>query len=259
MKISLIGAGRVATQLGVRLMDCGHEIHQVYSRQMQNALQLANKLNAKAINELNRLESKADLFIIAVKDDAIETVAAQFPFKYALVVHTSGATPSTVLQPYFADFGVFYPLQTFSDNQIVDFNQLPICIDANSEGMLNILTTLAQSITTQRNIHFINDHQRAVLHVAAVFANNFVNHMFVLAEDLLAQEQISFELLKPLIQNTAQKIQKASPSNMQTGPAVREDYQTIQRHLEYLKALPEYFQAYQLITKQIISKQHHLE
>ena len=252
MKITLIGAGNVATHLGKRLKEKGHLIVEVFSRTKERAGKLANLLSAKEITDLKGLSPNADLYIVAIKDDAIATIAAQLPLIIRLeklIVHTSGATPSTVFQPYFKNYGIFYPLQTFSINKKADFEQLPICIDANSEGSLLILKKLGMSICP--NIYQINDEQRAKLHVCAVFVNNFTNHLLAVAEDILTKENLTMDLLKPLIQETVNKIQEHPAGTMQTGPALRNDVQTLQSHLDFLSNYPKYQLIYQILSTSI--------
>ena len=248
-KITLIGAGNVATHLGLRLVECGHSIEQVFSRNIQNAKKLAHSLNASPIDDLQAVQSTADIYIIAVKDDVIELIAKFFPFKNKLVVHTSGATQSTVFKPYFERFGVFYPLQTFSKDKKADFETLPICIDANNSDDIDNLKKLGQSICP--NIYQIDDRERAILHVCAVMVNNFTNHLYALAADILTKEAISMDILLPLIQETVNKIQIHPPKAMQTGPARRSDELTLDKHLNFLEAHPNVKEIYQILSKSI--------
>jgi len=250
--IVLIGAGNVGTHLGQRLHTCGIPIKQVYSRQLSKAQKLARQIDAQAINRWPELDPNADLYILAVSDDAIAEVAhqmyAQLP-PNALVVHTSGATPSRVLQ-CFQRHGVFYPLQTFSVDRRVDFSLIPICVSASQSEDEAFLEKIGQTISSK--VYPINDEKRAVLHVAAVFANNFANHCFQISYEVLENEQLPFDLLLPLIQETARKITNQRPANMQTGPAIRGDTDSIQRHLTYLKNTNNpYQEIYRQLSKSI--------
>ncbi|RMG84158.1 MAG: DUF2520 domain-containing protein, partial [Bacteroidetes bacterium] len=193
-KVVLIGAGRVGFHLGQALFGQKINITQVFSRQLEKATFLAQKISAVGINDLTQVAPDADLYILAVKDDAIETVGRQIAEICApegLVVHTSGATPGAVLAGYFRHFGVFYPLQTFSMEKTPDFTQIPICVDANSPENLDFLQSLAQKLSPL--FYHISDAQRAWLHVAAVFVNNFSNFMYFIGEKILDEENMTLE------------------------------------------------------------------
>lgn len=247
--IVLIGAGNVGYHLGRRLHERGFRILQVYSRTLAKATQLANAITSEATDQLQAIRTDADLYILAVHDDAIADVASMLPVKDKLVVHTSGATPSTVLAPYFGRFGIFYPLQTFSVSKPVDFEQIPICVHANAAADVERLEQIAQRLSPR--VYRIDDAQRAMLHVAAVFVNNFSNYMFQVGYDILERENLSFDLLRPLILETAQKVQENAPAAMQTGPAIRGDQATIDKHLQYLEQFPVYRQLYEMLTRDI--------
>jgi predicted short-subunit dehydrogenase-like oxidoreductase (DUF2520 family) len=249
IKVSIIGAGNVATHLGQRFFDCKISLVNVFSRDYSKAQQLAKRVEATPVYQLSDLSDEADIFIIAVKDDAIRSVAEQILFQNKLVVHTSGATPSTVFEKAFERYGIFYPLQTFSVGQPVDFETLPICVDANSIEDLKLLEDLGKIICP--NIYKIDDKERAILHVCAVMVNNFTNHLYSIANDVLDRENISMNILKPLIQETVNKIQSNSPKEMQTGPAIRKDSQTIKKHLDFLEKYPNYQMMYRMMSESI--------
>jgi predicted short-subunit dehydrogenase-like oxidoreductase (DUF2520 family) len=165
-------------------------------------------------------------------------------------VHTSGTIPSTIFEKHTSNYGVFYPLQTFSISKEPDWTTIPICIDANTEAQRIEIENLARQLSP--NVHRITDAQRATLHVAAVFVNNFTNHLFHIGQTIVEKEGISFDLLKPLIQETVAKIQHNAPQAMQTGPAKRGDTITIQKHNAFLKKYPLYNNVYSLLTKSIL-------
>jgi predicted short-subunit dehydrogenase-like oxidoreductase (DUF2520 family) len=256
MKIVLIGAGNVATHLGRKLVEVGEEVVQVFSRKILNAGQLALELGAGYTNGLEGVVQNADLCIIAVHDDAIGEVAATLALNGdldKLVVHTSGATPMRVFSdaaPNLRRVGVFYPLQTFSKIRQPDFSKIPICIDASKADDLAILNNLALKISP--HIYPINDQQRATLHLAAVFVNNFTNHLFTIGEKILKDGDMPFEMLLPLIQETVSKLKDGPPAAMQTGPAIRHDDATIERHLRQLEGRPDLKEIYQLLTQSIV-------
>ncbi len=261
LKIVLLGAGNVGFHLGKKLNEVGLAIEQVYSRNISKAKRLAKNIKCEAIQNIKDVSSQADLYILAVPDSAIEKVAADLSKnipKSKLVVHTSGATPSTVLKPYFKNYGIFYPLQTFSIAREVDFENIPICVDSNLKKHRILLEKLGKQIS--QNVHQINDRERAILHVAAVFVNNFSNNLFTIGDKITSTENLPFDILKPLMKETVEKITHHSPSEMQTGPAKRGDQTTIELHLKYLeKNFPEFIEIYQTMTRNInsnISKNH---
>ena len=258
MKITIIGSGNVGTHLAKRLFEKGHSIVQIFSRNIENAAELAQQVNAESICDLSELVESTEIIIIAVKDDVIEEISKAINFENVLIVHTSGGTSSAVLvrqlkQPVLLRlrFGIFYPLQSFSKVKSVDFEKLPICIDANNEEDLNLLETLAQSICP--NVYRINDKERAILHVCAVMVNNFTNHLFAMADDILKQENLTLDILKPLILETVKKIENHPPKQMQTGPAIRNDEKTIDNHLQFLDKYPDYQLIYKLLSDSIQS------
>lgn len=189
---------------------------------------------------------KADVYLLALKDDVIEEVALKLSEKGGLIAHTSGSVSMDVLNT-FENHGVFYPLQSFSKNRPVDFEEIPVCLEANSVDNLKILKKLALGISD--NVLEINSKQRRNLHLAAVFINNFTNHFYSLGSELCRENGLSFELLKPLIKETASKIETLSPIDAQTGPALRNDIKTINSHLKMLG--PEQQQIYKLLTHSI--------
>ncbi len=247
--IVLIGAGNVGYHLGRQLKECGLNVVQLFSREEAKAKRLSEAIQVPFVTDLRQVVTDADLYILSVNDGAIAIVAAQLHIDKGLVVHTSGATPSTVLAPYFQRVGIFYPLQSLSISKAVDFEQIPICIDANTEWDQAFLFQIGEKISSK--VYLIDDHQRAVLHIAAVFVNNFTNHLFQIGYDILEKEHLSFDLLRPLIRETAEKVQAHIPKEMQTGPAIRKDKATIERHLQYLESYPAYQELYHILTDQI--------
>jgi predicted short-subunit dehydrogenase-like oxidoreductase (DUF2520 family) len=249
--IVLIGAGNVATNLALALYNEGYLISQVYSRTKTSAEILAKKINAKAVTDLKKLNTAAAIYIIALKDDAIEDVAKKIHLTDKIVVHTSGTVSLNVLKGASENYGVFYPLQTFSKGRILDFKKIPICIEANNKATATSLTYFAKSISNE--VQKINSEHRKTIHLAAVFACNFSNHMYTIAENILVKNKLSLDLLKPLIEETAEKIKNNSPAKMQTGPAVRGDKKTIKAHLKLLSGQKDKKQLYDLLSKSIIA------
>ncbi|HZY40189.1 MAG TPA: Rossmann-like and DUF2520 domain-containing protein [Mucilaginibacter sp.] len=251
MRITLIGSGNVATHLAAAFKNAGHRIVQVYSRDMQRAALLAYHVNAEPISDLRHIDAETDLFIISVKDDAIAPVANHLANFKKLTVHTSGATDMESLAAVIPQAGVFYPLQTFSKEKEIDFWSVPLCIEGVDEAVTSELEHLAQTISNR--VYRINSNQRKTLHLAAVFACNFPNYLYDVARNLLAKNNMEFELLRPLILETAQKVQDSLPADLQTGPAVREDELTMANHLQMLENEPQLKMIYELLSQGIIT------
>lgn len=249
--IVIVGSGRIASHLGRRLKGKGLPVAQVISRTPAHAQELATPLRAEWSDDYAAARPDADWVIIAVRDDAVEEVAARLApaVPDALVTHTSGATPGKALAPYFRRYGVFYPLQSFSLERMPVWSKIPFCVDAAAESDVLFLKKIAKTIGNL--VYRVNDEQRALLHVAAVFANNFANHCFALAERLLEEKDLPFELLHPLMEETLAKALQDSPARMQTGPALRGDSETVQRHLALLADHPDWQALYAQLSRSI--------
>lgn len=251
-KIIFIGSGNVATHLSIGLKAAGNTILQVFSRKISKAKRLAKKLNCQALNDMRLINKDADLYVIAVHDDGIAKVAELLTQQIGnnkTVVHTSGSIPSQVLKPYFKIYGIFYPLQTMSVSEPVNLKEVPFCIFSNRKTKEQQLIKLAKTLSPK--VYSIDDEQRAKLHVAAVLVNNFSNHLFYLAKDILTSEKLEFDILKPLINETTRKIQREDPYAMQTGPARRGDEKVIQKHLNFLEKHPAIQEIYRIISDNI--------
>lgn len=251
--VVFIGSGNVATRLAVALQEAGKTILQVYSRSEKRVSILAEKLGVDFTTILSDINRKADLYILSVSDNALEEIVQKLNLSTQFVVHTSGTNQMDVLSK-FSNYGVFYPLQTFSTEKHISFKNIPLCIEADSAKNLELLQDLAAVISG--NVQQINSEQRGILHVGAVFASNFTNYMYAVAEDILRNNDLSFDLLKPLIEETAEKLKVHTTHEAQTGPARRDDLKTIEKHLEALKKHPEYQKIYQLISEQIKRKHY---
>jgi predicted short-subunit dehydrogenase-like oxidoreductase (DUF2520 family) len=250
MRITIIGSGNVATHLAAAFKNAGHRIVQVYSRDMQNAALLAYHVKADPIADLAQIDPETDIFIIAVKDDAIGLVAEQLAPHQKLMVHTSGATDLYCLLAFSDNVGVFYPLQTFSKTKEVNFRTVPLCIEGADQDIAKQLKELAYGISN--SVYDIDSPQRKTLHLAAVFACNFPNYLYNVAQQILAQDGLSFDLIRPLILETAEKVQNSLPATVQTGPAIRNDETTMNNHLQLLNNLPQLQQLYTLLSQGII-------
>ncbi|MGK6351966.1 Rossmann-like and DUF2520 domain-containing protein [Parapedobacter sp. DT-150] len=249
MDVVLLGSGHVATHLGKALAEAGHRIVQVYSQTLAHAAALAANVNAEAIGDLASLAADADLYIIAVKDDAIEQVAAQLPSSLeGIVVHTAGSVDMNVLAAQ-AHYGVLYPVQTFSKAKAVDFSTIPIAVEAADGDTHTRLSKLASSLSSR--VFPCDSKQRLSLHVAAVFACNFTNHFYAIGAKILQEHQLDFDLIRPLILETAEKVMVHQPTDVQTGPAVRNDAETMAKHLKLLEGRPQLREIYRKLSREI--------
>lgn len=251
MKIVIVGAGRIAWHLGKRLKSKGLPVAQIISRTPAKAETLGDILHIPWASSPEALLPDADWIILAVRDDAILEVAQSFaPYaENALVTHTSGGTAGVVLAPFFKRYGVFYPLQSFSLEHTPVWSKIPFCVDAASEEDVLYLKRIAKTIGNL--VYRVNDEQRALLHVAAVFANNFANRCFAIAEKILDEKDLPFELLHPLMEETLAKALQDSPVRMQTGPAIRGDVDTVRRHMNLLSENVEWREIYREMSENI--------
>lgn len=246
VSIVIIGSGNVAQHLISAFLQSDEiELIQVFSRQKESVSPLIS--SDKIVSEYEEIKD-ADVYLIAVSDNAIADVSTNLPFKNRLVVHTSGSMPMEILDSKNRR-GVFYPLQTFTKNKPVDFKEIPICLESELADDFMMIEKLAKSISN--SVQSISSEQRKALHVAAVFVCNFVNHLYKIGNKICEENQLSFKLLKPLIIETAQKIIHLSPENAQTGPAKRNDSETINTHLNFLSDENQK-EIYKLLTKSII-------
>lgn len=243
-RVSIIGSGNVAQHLVSALGKSGSiELVQVLARHPEQLVSILP--SDRIISNYNQL-IPADLYLIAITDQAIAEVSAQIPFENQLVAHTSGSVSMQAI----ADKNrkaVFYPLQTFTQGKPVDFKTIPIGIETQDKADMEIVRQVAESISN--HVFEINSEQRKALHVAAVFVCNFTNHLYQIGADICAEHQLPFDILKPLIEETAAKIKVLSPAQAQTGPAKRKDQQTIESHLEILDANQKAI--YTLLTQSI--------
>ncbi|MFN4994987.1 MAG: Rossmann-like and DUF2520 domain-containing protein [Bacteroidota bacterium] len=250
IKIAIIGAGNVASHLGIALQHAGAEITAVYARDERKAKALATKFHTLWVDDIDKLPANTQLTIIAVKDEAIAEVSNQINIS-GTVAHTSGILGMDALAKH-KHRGVFYPLQTLKAGVDVNFNTVPLLLEASNEETIRLLKKTAKLIS--QKVSEVKLHERQMAHLAAVFSNNFTNHLYAVANDILQTHGLSFDLLKPLIVQTAQNIQHQLPAEVQTGPAVRGDMETIDMHLQLLREHVQYRQLYELISASIIEQ-----
>ncbi len=246
--IIMIGSGNMATQLGNALAKKGFNIRQVYSFTLENAEKLAEKLNAYATNQLSEIQTSADLYIIAVKDAVLHQVIENLPKVKGIVIHTAGSMSMDLLLR-FDKHGIFYPFQTFTKEREVDFGVIPILLETSDEEVYNDLKVFAKKIS--QTVIACDSNQRRQIHLAAVFACNFANHMYAIADGILQKNNISFDVIKPLIKETAEKVQEVPAEKAQTGPAIRGDQNVINKHLKLLSDDAELSALYRKLTKRI--------
>jgi len=244
INIVILGGGNVAYHLtNALLQNSAVNVVQVYNRSLEKINCFKN--GTSITNNLSELKD-ADIYILAVSDNVISELSSALNLKNKLVVHTSGSMAMDELKSV-SNKGVFYLLQTFSKEREIDFSTVPICIEAETEKDLRLLESLAKSIS--KNCYRINSNQRKSLHVSAVFVNNFVNHLYLIGHEICEQNKVPFEILLPLILETANKITALPPLVAQTGPAKRNDTKTIQKHLGMLNKNQQ--EIYTLLTKSI--------
>jgi predicted short-subunit dehydrogenase-like oxidoreductase (DUF2520 family) len=250
-KIGIAGSGNLAWHMSQDLEKAGHMIPVIYSRNSEHAVVLASQLyDTQVIEEPDFSNFDIDLLIIAVADDAISFLSQQLVVSDdTIVVHTSGSVPMESLSHLMHNYGVFYPLQTFTKEKAVEFKDVPICIESSAANVHELLYALGKSLGCKMVV--MDSEQRRYLHLAAVFANNFTNHMLFQAKAILDAEGIDFNLLKPLAKETIEKAFFMMPELAQTGPARRNDLRTMDAHLEKLKGNPELSALYKQISKSI--------
>lgn len=255
MKVVIIGAGNLATHLSLALMNVGIPILQVFSRTADSASLLASKLNVPYTIRPDGINQDADIYIYAVSDAALSSLIALDIAPAAIHIHTAGSIAMDVFKDRKQHYGVFYPLQTFSKDKLVDFKSVPVFIESSDSQVEQLLETMSDRISG--HTYKIDSIQRMQLHIAGVFASNFVNHMYQIASDIVQNSQLSFSVLKPLIIETADKINYLSPKEAQTGPAKRNDIEVINSHLNALSESDSLRQLYDLLSQMIFDKQAH--
>lgn len=251
--VSIIGSGNLAWHLAPALDNAGFVVKEVYSHNPQHAEVLTERLYQAEVKATLDFSTSASLvFILAVSDDAIEQIAQEIILPdEAILIHTSGSQPIKLLE--FAattNLGVLYPLQTFTKPQKVDFKNIPLFIETHNEETEKVLMQLARAIG--KDVFKIGSEERKALHVAAVFASNFTNHMLTVSKEIMQQNSLDFDWLKPLITETINKSLYLGPDNAQTGPAKRGDLDILDTHLEFLSQQPSIAEIYKVISQHIV-------
>lgn len=254
MKIALIGSGRLATQLGMAMKAAGHDVLQVYSRTEANARSLALLLQTTYTTSLTSVTHDAQLYVVALTDAVLEDALATLcpDRKDKVFVHTAGSMPMDVFAGKTVHYGVFYPMQTFSKERNVDFSKIPVFVEYQDSIAKTCIEDLAFSLST--HVYNLTSEGRRHLHLSAVFACNFVNHCYALAADILQQHNLPFDVLLPLIDETAEKVHQLHPDMAQTGPAIRFDRNVIDKQLQLLPPSSNARSIYECMSKSIHEK-----
>jgi len=247
-KIAIIGSGNVATHLAQVFFKNKQSVSEIYSRNEKEGKILAKSVNAKFISKITEIGKNSEVIIMAISDDAIAEVSKNLNIEGKILAHTSGITNTEILSIATQNVACFYPLQTFTKGHLVDFKQIPILITSNNQKSLSALKAIAYKIS--KKVKVITDLERQKLHLSAVIVNNFTNHLFTLSSKYLTKNKIDFDLLKPLIQETANKISTSKPNKNQTGPAKRNDMKTIEKHLSFIED-NDLKEIYKILTKSI--------
>ncbi|MCE2962733.1 MAG: Rossmann-like and DUF2520 domain-containing protein [Chitinophagales bacterium] len=247
-KVVIIGAGNVAYHLIRSITSSGNKLVQICNRTLGN-IQPFSQTNITG--NLNAIRQDADIYIICVKDIAIADIASKINLGNKLIVHTSGNRSMDLLKDCSTNYGVFYPIQSFTKNIPINFKKVPLILEASNDEAQEMLVDFSRTISNQ--VILMNELDRQKLNVAGVFVNNFTNYIYSLAHDYLSKEGIDFNIVQPLIQNTVDKLVLGNPQDMQTGPAVRNDLDTIQAHTKLLENYPQLKEIYQEVTQSIIN------
>ena len=249
MNIVIIGSGNVANVIARLIVQKGHSIIQIAGRNKKAVESLANDVNAKTEIDFKNIDTDADLYIIAVSDSAVAEVANKLQLTNKIIVHTAGAVSKDVLRNVSKNYGVLYPIQSLK-KEIDYIPEIPLIIDGNSYETKMTLLDFARGFS--KTVLEANDETRLKLHAGAVITSNFTNYMFVLTKSFCDSEKIDFNLLLPLIKETVQRLHKYNPIEMQTGPALRGDIVTIEKHLQILKEYPALKNIYKIMSENIL-------
>ncbi len=249
-RVTLIGAGNVAHHLAPALLKAGINLCQIYSRSVESARELGIKTGITYTSEVYAVYPDCDIYIFCISDDALLSFFKSIKVnKDALILHTSGSLPMDIFAPFTKHYGVLYPLQTFTKKRDLDFKEIPLCIEGASGATLKEIKQLAGLLSYR--VQEVNTEKRKYLHLSAVFANNFTNHLYTIAGKILEEEGLEFDLLRPLIFETAHKVMLMQPELAQTGPARRKDDNILNIQKAMLKDKKKWLQIYTLFSNSI--------
>lgn len=247
--VVFIGAGNVATHLSKRLNEAGFPILQVFSRTENSARILADMVNAGWTTNVAELIPNADIYILALKDSVLVPFLENAQLRGKFLIHCSGSLSIDILKDFTPHAGVFYPLQTFSESRKINFTEVPVFLEFSSKVMKQRLDAIARKLT--KKVYYVDSHQRMILHIAAVFTCNFVNHFYTVAQQILIENNLDFEYLRPILEETLDKTKILNPFDAQTGPAVRNDSNIIDKHIKMLADHPDIQKIYSMISEHI--------
>ncbi|MEX0981440.1 MAG: Rossmann-like and DUF2520 domain-containing protein [Bacteroidales bacterium] len=247
--VTIIGAGNVGWHMARAFHQTGIDVLDVVSGTQHHAEELAKMVSATPRTQIDGIAREPDLFLVCVNDDLINEIIGKFSGKETLIAHTSGSTGTEIFQNAVENYGVFYPLQTFTRGNEMTYNTIPFLVEGSSPELVQQLKGLADRISGI--VYEADSEARRKMHIAAVFACNFSNHLAAIAHDLLIEAGLKFELLHPLMEETIRKLKTMDPASAQTGPAVRNDIKTIEKHMITLEGRPEEQQLYRLLTESI--------
>ena len=253
--IAIIGSGNVAFHIGRAIKQSQNKLQGVYARNGKTGGRLAFELGCQHFSDISAIPDEVDIILMAVNDDAVASVVPQIFYPGKIVAHTSGTVRMEMLEAASDRIGVFYPLQTLHKDNKVDISGVPFCVESNTKWGEGMLMELAASISD--NVHLVNSEQRRTMHLAAVIACNFSNHLYSIAQEVLNKDGLDLSLLKPLIFQTAENIKNGDPKLLQTGPAQRGDQEVISKHEAMLKEKnPEFIELYKTLTQSILSQRN---
>jgi predicted short-subunit dehydrogenase-like oxidoreductase (DUF2520 family) len=248
MDIVIIGSGNAATALGHLCHRGGHKILQVFGRNMVTVDALASAIEAAPVYQWSDITPEAALYIVALPDTAIPTLYENFTLQKGMVVHTAGAVPMQALNKVARNYGVLYPLQSLH-KKVMSYSNIPLLVDGNTPEDKTLIADFAATLSGK--VAYANDEERIKLHVAAVWVNNFANHLYTIAWDFCHENQLDYSLLLPMMEETVSRQYHGKPADFQTGPAIRGDQATIVKHLSLMEGKPEWQELYQILTNKI--------
>jgi len=252
MRVVIIGAGNVASVFGRLISAANHEIIQVYSRSISSAQSLGKEFGCSFVDNLEAVDLTADIYILAITDNALQNIQDSLFLGDKLVVHTAGSVSKKVLSNISSQYGVMYPLQSLRKDQSADQSIIPLLIDANKESVLSIIEQFAFTLSSVVSI--VGDDKRLCLHLAAVIVNNFTNHLYTLTAEYCKNEEVDFKMLQPIIEQTALRLRANLPADLQTGPAIRNDQSTLDKHIQALSNHPELKTIYLTFTESLLKR-----
>ena len=250
MRIVIIGSGNVATVLGRLFKKNNHQVIQIISRHLENSKLLANELDCSYTNYDGVTDMSADFYLVSITDGVLFDLNKSFSLGKKLIVHTAGSVTKDVLKDISTNYGILYPFQSLR-KEMEGIPEIPLLVDGNTNEATTLIEDFAKTLSPV--VKRTTDEERLRLHVAGVVVNNFTNHLYAVAEEFCAKENVDFRLLLPLIQETTRRLQHYAPKDVQTGPAKRNDVFTLDKHLRILSGHPKLKYIYLKLTDSIMN------